>query len=107
MAICGRKTCICYNTSDFPFQNMSLWSSKDLSKQYSKEKSVLQIMRNSQVGAEKLGKTANFVISLIFSTLMLLDRMFLNIFTNHLLCRITSCIEATFDTHISTYKKKF
>ena len=30
-------------------------------------------MKSSQIGAEKLG---NFVISLIFSTLMLLDRMF-------------------------------
>ena len=42
-------------------------------------------MKNSQVGAEKLGKTAEFVISLIFSTLMPLDRMFSNIFTKRLL----------------------
>ena len=38
-----------------------------------------KIMKNSQVGPEKLEKTADFLFSL-FSTLMLLDRMFLNIF---------------------------
>jgi len=50
-----------------------------------RKKPFFKIMKNSQVGAEKLGKTADFVISLIFSTLMLLTRMFLNIFTNRLL----------------------
>ena len=64
----------------FSSQNTSLWASKDPSFQ-----AIFKIMKNSQVGAENLGKTADFVISLIFSTLMLLTRMFLNIFTNRLL----------------------
>ena len=46
-----------------------------------RKKPFYKILKNSQIGAEKLGKTADFVISLIFFfTLMLLDRMFFNIF---------------------------
>ena len=40
------------------------------------KKPFYKITKNSQVGAEELGNTADFVISLIFSTFMLLDRMF-------------------------------
>ena len=53
-----------------------------LSKLYPKEKKPFyKILKNSQVEAEKLRKTADFVISLIFPTFMLLEHMFLNIFT--------------------------
>ena len=68
--------------------------------QIQQKKAFYKIMKNSQVGAEKLGKTAEFVISLIFSTLMPLDRMFSNIFTNRLLRLIRLLI------HISTYFDK-
>ena len=59
-----------------------------------------KIMKNSQVGAENLGKTADLFICLVFSTLMPLDRMFSNIFTNRLLRRIRLLIP------ISTYFEK-
>ena len=61
-------------------------------------------MKNRPKLAEKLGKTADFVISLIFSTSMLLDHMFLNIFTNHLLRKIRLCM-TNINTHIDIFKK--
>ena len=62
-------------------------------------------MKNGQAGAEKLDKTADFVISLIFSTLMLLVRICLNIFTNCLL-RTMLALQDEFLIHISTYFEK-
>ena len=71
-----------------------------------RKKLFYKIMKNSQVGAEKLRKTADFVISLIFSTLMHLDRIFSNIFTNRWLRRIRLC-KAVFYTHIDIFLEKF
>ena len=54
----------------FSSQNMSKWATKDQSFQaiFNEKKLFYKIMKNSQVGAGKLKKTAEFVISLIFST---------------------------------------
>ena len=75
----GSKSVFSSQNSRYGHQNICL------SKPYLTENPFYKIMKNSQVGAEKLGKSADFVISLISFTLMLLDRMFLNIFTNSLL----------------------
>jgi len=75
MTLCDKNTLV---GVFFPSKKMSIWASKDPSFQ-----AILNGKRtfygNSQVGAETLENKADFVISLIFSTLMLLDRMFLNI----------------------------
>ena len=64
-------------------------------------------MKNGQAGAEKLDKTADFVISLIFSTLMLLVRIYLNSFANCLLRTIWLCktnFEYTYRHILKNYK---
>ena len=99
MAFCDKKTQV--RVFFFSPQNTSIWTSLSaFPSQIQREKSVYKIMKNSQVRAEKLGKTAEFVISLIFSTLMPLDRMFSNIFTKRLLRWIRLLIP------ISTYFEK-